>query len=281
MNTNKKLIEKKLFEAQKKRMMQLAEYSYNPVSSMVEEDGEDDNVQNQDNNQDIPLPPDAQGQNGVTQGGAPMGPNGGGQGGPMAQNGADMPPMDNGQDSPMGPDGGNMPPMDDMGMPPMGEDEMGPDGEEDEEVIDVDDLTKAQEKVNDKVNSVGKNLGKVDDRIENLLKSLDKVESMIDRQNLEIDDLKKELIKRNPTQTERLNLRSLDSYPFNVSPSDYFKKLSKENDNYDIYSDNDEPTAKEYKITKDDIDDYNEADIAKSFDINDDLEQNINKIFGV
>ena len=279
MSNKKKLIEKELFESQRKRMMQLAEYSYNPVSSMVEEDGEDDNMQNQD----MPLPPDAQGQGGAPQGNPNGGPSmppmdggqDGGQGGaPMNPNAqGDVPPMGDEQgEGLMGPDGG------DMDMPPM--DDENAEGE-DEEVIDVDDLTKAQEKVNDKVNSVGRNLGKVDDRIENLLKSLDKVETMIDKQNIEIDDLKKELIKRNPTQTERLNLRSLDSYPFNVSPSDYFKKLSKENDNYEIYGDNDEPTAKEYRLTKDDIDDYNEADIAKSFDINDDLDQNINKIFGV
>ena len=80
--------------------------------------------------------------------------------------------------------------------------------------------------------------------------------------------MKNEFEKRNPTQTEKLNLRSLDSYPFNIRPTDYWKQKSMEG-NYDAYADNDEPTTQEYTITNDDVRDVTD-DIANTFDIPED-----------
>lgn len=176
--------------------------------------------------------------------------------------------MTNNDPNAMGNEG--MPPMDDM--PPM----------EDEEVIDVDDITNAQEKMNNKVNHVGRELGNVDDKIETLLTSLEKMQQMIDNNNQEIAQFKKEFEKRNPTQTEKLNLRSLDSYPFNVNPKDYWdEKGIDPNSNYSGYSDNDEPTDKDYIITNSDVDDFDERAISQSFNIDDELNQDIKKIFGL
>jgi hypothetical protein len=164
-------------------------------------------------------------------------------------------------------------------MPPM--DEM-PMGENEDTVIDVDDITNAQEKMNDKVNVVGQDLGKVDNKIEALLQSLAKMETMIDNNNQEIAKFKAEFEKRNPTQTEKLNLRSLDSYPFNVNPKDYWaQKGGDPNSNYSGFANNAEPTTQEYVITNNDVDDFNEREIDKSFDIEDELKQDINKIFGL
>jgi hypothetical protein len=161
------------------------------------------------------------------------------------------------------------------------DDDLGGDEEEDD-VLDVDELTDAQEKMNGKVNHVGQKLGNVDDKIQALMASLEKVEQMIDANNQEISDFKQEFEKRNPTQTEKLNLRSLDSYPFNINPKDYWaEKGIDPNSNYVGYSDNSEPTTQEYEITNSDVDDFDERSVEQSFDIEDELNQDLKKIFGL
>ena len=277
---NKKYLkENNLYEAHK-QFMRLCEWSYMPL----EEEGDEEQDPNAGG---MPPMDDMQGD-----------PNMGGEdmGGEMSMDGQDpnaggMPPMDgeqgdpnmggedmggempmDGQDPMMGGEG--MPPMDD----PMMDDEMG----EDEEVIDVDDITNAQEKMNDKVNVVGQDLGKVNDKIEALMQSLSNMEQMINNNNAEIASFKQEFEKRNPTQTEKLNLRSLDSYPFNVNPKEYWKEKGIDpNSNYSGYGDNDKPTTQEFEITNNDVDDFDEKMVEDSFNIDDDLQQSIEKIFNL
>ena len=177
--------------------------------------------------------------------------------------------------------GGEMPPMED---PTMGGQDPNGMGEENE-VIDVEDITDAQEKTNDKVNKVGRNLGKVDDKIVQLLQAIDKMETMINNNNAEIENFKQEFEKRNPTPTEKLNLRSLDSYPFNVNPKEYWENKGISNpgtsNQYQAYSDNGKSTTDEYEITNYDIDNFDERKVADSFHIDDDLRQTIEKIFDI
>ena len=269
------LKEKNLYEAHK-QFMRLCEWSYVPTT--LEEEGDEEMPQDGAEGGapmgGDPMGGDAEG--GMPQdGGAPMG------GDPMGGDAEGGMPQDGG--APMGEDPmGGAAPMD-GGMPPM-EDPMGggaPMGE-DETVIDVDDITNAQEKMNDKVNVVGQDLGKVDSKIEALIQTLTKMETMINNNNDEIAKFKAEFEKRNPTQTEKLNLRSLDSYPFNVNPKDYWaQKGADPNSNYSGFSNNGEPTTQEYVITNNDVDDFSEREIADSFDIADELRQDINKIFGI
>ena len=268
------LKEHNLYEAHK-QFMRLCEWSYVPQT--LEEEGDDEAPQ--DPNADMSGgDPNAMPQDGgMDPNAAPQGDMNGDANMPQDPNsemGGGDPnamPQDGGMDPNMGDPNameGPMPPMDNMGG-------------EDETVIDVDDITNAQEKMNDKVNVVGKDLGEVDAKIEALLQSLSKMETMINNNNQEIANFKAEFEKRNPTQTEKLNLRSLDSYPFNVNPKDYWaQKGADPNSNYSGFSNNEEPTTKEYVITNNDVDDFNEREMQDSFDIEDDLKQDINKIFG-
>ena len=92
--------------------------------------------------------------------------------------------------------------------------------------------------------------------------------------------MKAEFEKRNPTQTEKLNLRSLDSYPFNVKPSEYWAEKAKEG-GYEAYADNSEPTTQEYVITNNDVDNPSD-DIANTFfSIDDDDIQTLEKMFNL
>ena len=257
MTNYKYLKENNLFEAHLRFKRAIGEaLGYNAI----EEAGDDEN-QNQQ------------------QGGAPGDPMGGMPPAPDAMGGQDpnggMPDgntMAGGADAGADPMASGMPPESD----PMEEEEP----EEEDDVIDVQDLTDAQEEVNDKVNSVGRDLGRVDSRIDKLLGAIETLQGMFDKNNQEIADLKKEFEKRNPTQTEKLNLRSLDSYPFKIRPTDFWNDKAEEG-RYDAYADNREPTTNEYVITNNDVDDFTEREIEDTFSVDDDLDQNIKKIFGL
>ena len=193
-------------------------------------------------------------------------------------------PQDGGMPDPnaMGGDQGGLPDPNAMGdapdqggmpdVPDMPEEEP----QEEEDVIDVDQLTKAQQKIFDRVNSVGKDLGRTDDRIDKLLGAIETMQGMIDRSNSEIEELRQEFEKRNPTQEEKLNMRSVTTKPYDVKPEDYWKKKEAEGG----YSTGGDVVDKEYVITKDDIDNMSDRDIERSF-VPDDLKQDINKIFGI
>ena len=165
-----------------------------------------------------------------------------------------------------------------MGVDPsaMGGDES--EGQDDGDTIDIDGLTRAQDKLNVKQNHVGMDLSKVDTKIKTLIDTIQNLQDKLDANNSEIESLKSEFEKRNPTQTEKLNLRSLDSYPFNVKPNEYWEKKARQG-GYDAYSDNDEPTSKEYVITNNDVDNPT-RDIADTFfKIDDDDIQTLDKLF--
>ena len=274
------LKENNLMEAHK-HFMHLSEgyATYLPEDTVLNEEGEDDPTQGGGD-------PNAMGGDPMAQGGAdPMAggddpnaiggdPNAAAGGDPMAQGGAD--PMASGDPNAMGADpmggdpmAGGADPMEGMGM-----DEPADDGT----TIDIDGLTKAQEKLNSKENQVGLDLSKVDDRIIKLIDVVKNLQDALDSNNAQIEDLKAEFEKRNPTQTEKLNLRSLDSYPYSVKPNDYWDKKTAEG-GYQAYSDNDEPTTQEYTITNDDVDHPNK-DIADTFfKIDDDDIQTLDKLF--
>ena len=160
----------------------------------------------------------------------------------------------------------------------IGGDEDESEGQDDSDTIDIDGLTRAQDKLNIKQNHVGRDLSKVDTKIKTLIDTIQNLQNKLDANNSEIESLKSEFEKRNPTQTEKLNLRSLDSYPFNVKPNEYWEKKARQG-GYDAYSDNDEPTSKEYVITNNDVDNPT-RDVADTFfKIDDDDIQTLDKLF--
>ena len=228
----------------------------------------------------------------------PMGQGGGDmQQGDMPPMGGNMPQGGMGQDGGMngGQDMGNMPMDggDDGSMVDMGDDAqnanenpfadqepMGDEPSEDGDTIDIDGLTKAQSKLNVKQNQVGRDMVKIDDKITKLIDKISALQTALDNNNSEIEALKGEFEKRNPTQTEKLNLRSLDSYPFNQKPNEYWEKKNQEG-GYTAYGDNQEPTTKEYVITNNDVDNPS-ADVSDTFfKIDDDDIQTLDKLFNL
>jgi hypothetical protein len=270
----KELLQDKKFAEAQKQFMRLCEWSYVPQT--LEEEGDDENMEDMpqdDGQQDMPQMDDSMASE-MPMGGDDM--NNGDMQGNVGENPNQMPQQNQDMGDEMSQIGSGV---DDMGtdISPF-EDEM---GGEDEEVIDVEELTSAQEKMNDKVNVVGQDLGDMSSKIESLIGMLGNMEKMITNNNQEIEKFKAEFEKRNPTQTEKLNLRSLDSYPFNVNPKDYWaEKGGDPNSNYSGFSNNEEPTTQEYQITNNDVDDFDEREIADSFFVDDNMRQDLKKIFG-
>lgn len=181
-------------------------------------------------------------------------------------------PMPDAGASMVGPDTGEDPFADQRN----GDDDLGGD---DGDTIDIDGLTKAEDKLNVKQNQIGRDLAKVDTKISSLIDKIAAFQSALDNNSSELESLKAEFEKRNPTQTEKLDLRgAIDSYPFNVRPDDFWVNKMKERDNYEVYADNDESTEDQYAITADDIEDL-PSDISQSFSIDDDDIQTLEKMF--
>ena len=285
MATNVKYLkENNLYEAHK-HFMRLSE-AYIPTmfpEEEIEEAGEEQDP-NAMGGQD---PMNGADPNAMGGGGMPQDPNAMG-GDPNAMGGQD--PMASQDPNAMGGDPNTAAQNPMSGTDPMGGDMVGEDpladadmGEEDESendgtTVDIDGLTKAEDKLNVKQNRIGRDISKVDNRITSLIDSISNLLSKVDNNNAEIEALKAEFEKRNPTQTEKLNLRSLDSYPFNVKPNEYWAQKAKEG-GYEAYADNAEPTTKEYTITNDDVDNPSE-DIADTFfKIDDDDIQTLDKLF--
>lgn len=264
------LKEHNLLESQR-QFRKLCEYTFIGADDVLSEDDVEDDAQNNQNqqqgddmNNQSPMP-DANNQQGQQDMG--MQDNG------NAENSFPEPaPATPQQNPPMSaPTPAPQPAMPDMG----GEEEIIDMEGDDEEVIDVDELTDSQEETEHEV-------GEVNSKIDKLLSTIDTLSTIIQQNDSKILALKQEIEKRNPTPTEKLNLRSLDSYPFNVNPKDYWEGKAKTG-NYEAYSDNNLPTGKEdeeYVITQDEIDgDNNFKSISDSLD-DEYANQDFKKIFG-
>lgn len=233
----------------------LNEYTY---YSGLQEDGEDNTPEDAPQNGNAPMgdpngdmgnpPMDGNDQQPSMNGNAPMGGNGQQQ----PENGMQQPPMDgnapmDGNDPMGGADMGGDEPMD----MPMGDD-MPMDGEEDE-VIDVDDLTQSQEATELRIDDVNS-------KIENIMSVLSKFNSAITSLDNNISSFKAEMEKRVPTKKEKIQMRSVVSAPYNTTPESYWKDKM-DNSNYEIS--NDDP--KNFDISEDDINIGNYRDIQRSF----------------
>ena len=91
------------------------------------------------------------------------------------------------------------------------------------------------------------------DELSEKLSAMDTIIQKIEQLNQKIEDVKPK------TPEEKLEMRSLDSYPFNQRPVDFFNQKQAEM----------RATGKnEYILTKQDIDNYVPVDIKSSFDPN-------------
>jgi hypothetical protein len=125
-----------------------------------------------------------------------------------------------------------------------------PEGEEDTEEIDITDLVTTQQEMKDKQDGFMEDMFK---RLDDLQSKLENMDSIMDK----INSLETKFDRyRDKTPEEKLELRSLDSYPYNQKLTDFFddKKVEMEK------------TGKnEYVLTSDEVENFSPGEIKKSF----------------
>lgn len=135
-----------------------------------------------------------------------------------------------------------------------------PEGDFDTEEIDITDLVNMTQNIKNDLDSsksdndavmgkMGDLFGKLDD-LESKLSQMDDVIAKIDGLESKVTQMKE------PTPQEKLEMRSLDSYPFNQSPTDFFSQKQGEMK---------KSGKNEYVITKSDLDDINPGEMRASF----------------
>jgi len=127
--------------------------------------------------------------------------------------------------------------------------------------VDVTSLVKGSEEAKQSADMASKNTEMLLQKLADLERSMDNMTAISNK----IEGLEKEIIKRNPTPVEKLEMRSFSSYPFNQKLSDYW---SDKEGAYDVMGKNKKP--KEYVLKKSDVDsDYSDSNVMKSFNVND------------
>ena len=187
----------------------------------------------------------------------------------ISEQDATLPPPPDAGAVPPPPDAGAVPPPPDAGAvpppPPVGGEgvppetvdissdpdveKIGGDSKKSKE-LDITDLVKSQQSVENKQEEYFDNLFK---HLEGLESKLSDMDSIMNKLN----DLEAKVEKyRVKTPEEKLELRSLDSGPFNQKLTDFFE---------DKQEDMEKSGKNEYVLTKDDVEAYSPGDIKKSF----------------
>lgn len=128
----------------------------------------------------------------------------------------------------------------------------------DDEVVDITALVDAQDETDEKISHVS-------NKFDAVFKHISEFEKLLKSNNEKIAQLQSELEKRNPTPEEKLSLRALQSYPFNISPADYWKE-KEATSNYRISDDDNDGKEKQYTITSKDLGTMDWKSISDSLD---------------
>ena len=174
------------------------------------------------------------------------------------------------------------PPTGDAGAPPTGDvagtevpepidvsqdpdvEEVGDEGEDigddggDSEEIDITDLVTAQQEIKEKQDTfMDEMMTKLDD-LQSKLENMDQIINKINSLETKFDRY------REKTPEEKLELRSLDSYPYNQKLTDFFD---------DKKSDMEKSGKNEYILTSDEVENFSPGEIKKTFNIYNDEEE--------
>ena len=133
-------------------------------------------------------------------------------------------------------------------------------GGEDTTELDVTDLVSKQDEVNSELSDQTDILSKNTESLDDLMTKLSDLENQLSSMEdvaTKISSLEDKLEEYRPrTPEEQLGLRKHDSGPYNKTLSDFFT------DKEEVF---DKTGKKQYVLTKDEVEDYSDVDIQKSF----------------
>lgn len=133
---------------------------------------------------------------------------------------------------------------------------------EDEVELDVTQLVQG----NEEAKQISAQNGQKIDQLLNKYNELESKLSKMDAISAKVDNLDKEIEKRIPTPAEKLEMRSLNSYPYSLKLTDYW---AEKEGAYDVMG-NDEKKEKVYTLTKDDVNSgFSDHSIKNSFNVDD------------
>lgn len=140
----------------------------------------------------------------------------------------------------------------------------------DVEEIDITDLVNMTQNIKNDLDSSKSDNSAVMGKMNDIFSKLDDLEvklSQMDNVIAKIDGLESKVeTMKEPTPQERLEMRSLDSYPFNQKPSEFFSQKE-----LDMKASG----KNEYIITKQDVEDYNDKEMRDSFRIDPNAENEV------
>ena len=178
---------------------------------------------------------------------------------PPAGGDAGTPPVDVPPPPPAGGDAGT-PPTD---LPPAGDAAPLDGGMDSTEEVDVTDLVDMVKNIKNDMESSKQDNGAVVTKMDDVFSKLNDLEAKLGEMNAvmaKIDQLGAKVEEMRPkTEVERLEMRSLDSYPFNEKPQEFFAHKQGEMK---------QSGKNEYILTKDDVQNYPKDGIMKSFNPN-------------
>jgi hypothetical protein len=140
------------------------------------------------------------------------------------------------------------------------EDEFAEEGGEETVEVEVTDIVDKAEETRNEIEGLTSKMEELMGNFSELSDQVTGMDQVIDK----IEGLEKEIEKRNPTPVEKLEMMSLDSFPYSVKLTDYWS----DKEGYEANEDNEE----EYTITQQEVDDYSSSEIKDSFDYDDDDE---------
>lgn len=154
-----------------------------------------------------------------------------------------------------------VPPVDPNAVPPVGDtapmDAGISDTTEEIDITDLVNMTKSIKKdMEDKQQQTDSVVGKMDDvftKLDDLEAKLSKMDNLV----AQIENLGSKIEQsKPPTPVEKLEMRSLDSYPFSQNPQQFFSQKQGEMR---------QSGKNEYVLTKQEVEDYSQNEIRKTF----------------